>query len=42
MFSLDVDFDKAIEECCQPEEPLEKGGEHDGAHDSHIDDLRIC
>ena len=39
MLSFDVDFDEAVEESSQPEEPLQKGREQHEAHDGDIDNL---
>ncbi len=33
------DFNQAIHEGCQPQEPLEEGGDHDGADDGRVSNL---
>ena len=39
MFSFLEDFDQAVEEGCEPEEPLQGGCAQNEAHYRHVDNL---
>lgn len=40
MFSFLENFDKTVEECSKPEEPLEEGGQHDWSNNGNVNNLK--